>query len=85
MRESTICGNTPNQFSGKWSDQGGNTIEENCEGDCPGDLNGSGEVNGADLGLMIAAWGAAGADLNGDGTTNGADLGLLIAGWGLCN
>ena len=46
-----------------------------------GDLNGDGIVNAADLGLLIAAWGTAGADLNGDGTTNAADLGLLIAAW----
>jgi hypothetical protein len=48
-----------------------------------GDLNGDGTVNGADLGLLLAGWGAAGStDLNGDGTTNGADLGLLLANWG---
>jgi hypothetical protein len=48
-----------------------------------GDLNGDGSVNGADLGLLLAGWGAAGStDLNGDGTTNGADLGLLLANWG---
>ncbi|MCH2161081.1 MAG: hypothetical protein MK085_04325 [Phycisphaerales bacterium] len=52
---------------------------------CLGDLTGDGEVNGADLGLMIAMWGTPDGDLTGDGMTNGADLGLLIAGWGLCN
>ncbi|MCH2161082.1 MAG: hypothetical protein MK085_04330 [Phycisphaerales bacterium] len=52
---------------------------------CLGDLTGDGEVNGADLGLMIAMWGTPDGDLTGDGMTNGADLGLLIASWGLCN
>jgi hypothetical protein len=49
----------------------------------PGDLNDDGRVNGADLGLMISAWGTndPAADLNGDGTVNGGDLGLLIANW----
>jgi hypothetical protein len=48
----------------------------------PTDLNRDGVTNGADLGLLLAGWGTAGAtDLNGDGTTNGADLGLLLAGW----
>lgn len=48
-----------------------------------GDLNGDGAVNGADLGILLASWGQAGAsDLNGDGTTNGADLGVLLANWG---
>ena len=51
---------------------------------CPADLTGDGEVNGADLGLMIAFWGTPGGDLTEDGITNGADLGLLIAAWGLC-
>ena len=48
----------------------------------PGDLNGDGVVNGADLGLMLAAWGTTGpGDLNGDGVVGGADLGLLLAAW----
>ena len=46
------------------------------------DLDGDGEVTGADLGLLLAGWGEPGpTDLNGDGTTNGADLGLLLAAW----
>ncbi|MCA9284713.1 MAG: S8 family serine peptidase [Phycisphaerales bacterium] len=45
------------------------------------DLDGDGAVNGADLGLLIGAWGTAAADLNGDGTTNGSDLGILLAAW----
>ena len=46
------------------------------------DLNGDGQVNGADLGLLLGAWGTPAADLNGDGTTDGADLGLLLGAWG---
>lgn len=46
-----------------------------------GDLNGDGLVDGADLGLLLGAWGTPGADLNGDGTTDGADIGALLAGW----
>ena len=51
----------------------------------PGDLNGDGEVNGADLGLLFASWGpCAGcpADLNGDGFVNGADVGLMLLAYG---
>jgi hypothetical protein len=49
----------------------------------PGDLNGDGVVNGADLGILLAAWGGRGpADLNGDGAVNGADLGIQLANWG---
>lgn len=46
------------------------------------DLSQDGLVNGADLGILLAAWGTPGADLNGDGTTDGADLGLLLSAWG---
>ncbi len=49
------------------------------------DLNGDGQVNGADLGLLLASWGTCKGcpeDLNGDGQVNGADLGLMLADWG---
>lgn len=45
------------------------------------DLNGDGKVDGADLGLVLSAWGGTAADLDGDGVTNGADLGILLAEW----
>ena len=49
----------------------------------PGDFNGDGVVDGADLGLFLAGWGFPGVtDMNGDGITNGADLGLLLSNWG---
>lgn len=40
-------------------------------------------VDGADLGLLLGAWGTKGsfADLNGDGVVDGADLGQLLAAW----
>ncbi len=48
------------------------------------DLNGDGVVDGADLGILLGAWGTsdAGADLNHDGTVDGADLGVLLGAWG---
>ena len=55
---------------------------------CVGDINDDGEVNAADLGLLIGGWGsctgACEGDLNDDGVVDAADLGLLIGGWGLC-
>ena len=54
----------------------------------PGDLNGDGVVDGADLGDLLAAWGpcancaACPADLNGDCVVDGADLGIQLANWG---
>ena len=51
---------------------------------CPADFNGDGQVNGADLGLLAAAWKTPAGDLDGDGTTGGSDVGLLLAAWGKC-
>ena len=50
-----------------------------------GDLNGDGVVNGADLAILLGAWGEGGvpADLNGDGVVNGADLAILLGNWGV--
>jgi hypothetical protein len=53
-----------------------------------GDINGDGQVNGADLGLLLIEWGdcpASGpctADLNLDLVVNGVDLGMLLQNWG---
>jgi hypothetical protein len=46
-------------------------------GQCVGDLNGDRVVNGADLGILLGAWGTPDADLDADGTTAGSDLGLI--------
>ena len=47
-----------------------------------GDLDGDGDVDGHDLGLLLAAWGSAGpGDLSGDGVVDGMDLGLLFTVW----
>jgi hypothetical protein len=57
---------------------------------CTGDLNSDGVVGGADLGILLGAWGACPtsggcpADLNGDGIVGGADLGILLGAWGAC-
>jgi hypothetical protein len=57
----------------------------NC---CPGDLNASLIVDGADLGVLLAFWGPVTtfprADINLDGTVDGADLGVLLSYWGSC-
>ena len=52
----------------------------------PGDLNGDGRVDGADLGLLLSGWGNCGtpcpADLDANGVVNGADIGILLGNWG---
>jgi len=53
-----------------------------------GDLNGDGVVDGADLLILLGAWGKCAdpadcpADLNGDGVVDGADLLILLGNWG---
>ncbi len=53
----------------------------------PGDLNHDGRVDGADLALLLGAWGSStggpcSPDLNGDGQVDGADLAILLGHWG---
>jgi hypothetical protein len=53
---------------------------------CPGDLDGDGDVDGADLGLFLATWGPGfgPTDYDNDGDVDGADLGLFLSMWGAC-
>jgi hypothetical protein len=49
----------------------------------PGDVNGDGKVDAADLALLLSGWGLSGAsDLDGDGITGPADLAILLSNWG---
>jgi hypothetical protein len=52
----------------------------------PCDLDGSGTVDGIDLGLLLSGWGPAldphPADVNQDCAVDGLDLGRLLASWG---
>ncbi len=85
---------TVNQVKVEWPD-GMDTVLTNVPVDqhlsikhphaCVADLTGDAVVDGADLGMLIAAWGGHGrADLNLDGHIDGGDLGILLAGWGAC-
>jgi hypothetical protein len=51
---------------------------------CPADFNDDGKVDGADLAVLLGAWGSANADLDGNGTTDGADLAAVLGAWGNC-
>ena len=55
---------------------------------CVGDIFADGQVNGADLGILLAQWGPASAntvsDLDSNGSVDGADLGVLLSDWGRC-
>ena len=79
----SICSNSPRNVLGPFLIEGSATV---C--DCLADLTLDGAVNGADLGAVLAAWGAASAngvgDANHDGFVNGADLAQVLAAWGAC-
>jgi len=75
----TDIGNFPNPWVVKLN---GNFTQ--CGSACPADLNHDNVVNGADLGILLGAWGTPVADLDGDGITGGADLGLMLGAWGAC-
>ncbi len=51
------------------------------------DINNDNEINGGDLGLMMARFGSCfecPEDLNNDNLVNGADIGILLSYWGPC-
>ena len=52
---------------------------------CPADFDGDGDVDTADLLILLDAWGTAGGDVDGDGDTDAADLLDLLAAWGACD
>ncbi|MFO0872549.1 MAG: choice-of-anchor L domain-containing protein [Phycisphaerales bacterium] len=53
---------------------------------CAADLDENGIVDGADLGILLGAWGdkRTAEDLDGNGVVDGGDIGLLLAAWGPC-
>jgi hypothetical protein len=63
-------------------------IEALAASGCVADLDGSGEVGGGDLAMVMASWGDApagtAADLDRDGRVDAADLGEVLASWGPC-
>jgi serine protease AprX len=68
-------------------DENGNGIPDECEPDCPGDLNGDGVINLEDLATLLANYGTSGGafedgDLDGDGDVDLSDLSALLALYG---
>ena len=50
----------------------------------PADINGDGGVNGADLAVLLGAWGpnaTSPADINDDGAVDGVDLAQVLSNW----
>ena len=57
----TVCGNVgykgnTTQISGDYTDNGGNTVADECAADCAGDLDGNGVVSVDDLLTLLAAY-----------------------------
>ena len=84
-------------LQGQLPDTNTNGIPDGCEcatsptrpACCTGDLNRDRAVDGADLGILLNAWGTCNgvcpADLDHDGFVNGSDLGMLLGRWGPCS
>ena len=52
---------------------------------CRPDLDGSGTVDGGDIGVLLLDWGQTGpADLDRSGAVDGGDIGVLLLEWGDC-
>ena len=54
---------------------------------CIADLDDNGIVDGMDLSIILAGWGACSecpADLDGSGTVDGIDIAILLSAWGPC-
>ena len=94
-----------NQSEGSsYTDNGGNCTSEQCEDadqdgtpdgcqevlPCPADLDGTGVVDGADLALLLGAWGVCDdptdciGDIDENGTVDGVDLAFILGAWGIC-
>ena len=76
LMDTLVCGNSPTQIGGSWTDNGGNCVQDSCDDcdeSCPGDFDDSGTVDVSDLLAVIAGW---------DDPYNVNDLLLVISEWG---
>ena len=80
-----FCGSTGSDYAGggSWKEFEPNTYRVSCPE--LGDFDDDGTVSGADLTILLSAWGSNGlpygADLNCDGIVNGGDLTVLLSNW----
>ncbi len=52
---------------------------------CASDLNADGQVDGADLAVLLGQWGASGpGDVDASGAVDGSDLAQMLGAWGAC-
>lgn len=85
MTFEAVSGETYLVRLGSWSNigRGSGIFSLTCPGS-PADINGDGQVDGADLSQLLGGWGQPGVtDINNDGITDGADLSQLLGDWGI--
>lgn len=77
----TVCVNDPYCCDVSWDSLCAAEASKWCSR--PGDIDGDGDIDGADLAVILTNWGLGGvSDINGDGITNGSDLAVILANWG---
>ena len=84
LTNTTVCGNTPDQIYGDWTEDGSNTITNICS--CPPDVNGDGIVGLNDILILLGNFGSNTkiGDVNEDGIVDVIDLLLVVDNWGPC-
>jgi hypothetical protein len=71
-------------LDGASADKNGNVVPDECEF-AYGDFNLDGQIDGADLSMVLGLWGLKNpplGDLTSDGQIDGADLSLILGRWG---
>jgi hypothetical protein len=76
----TVCNLDPYCCETAWDSLCAQEARANCF--TPGDLDFDGDVDAADLSLLLSSWGTASGDVDSDGDTDAADLSILLANWG---
>ena len=83
LTNTTICSNEPDQVYGKWNDEGGSTVEDECP-NCSGDATGDFFVDVNDVLYVLSAWGSddANADFDENGLVDVNDVLILLSQFG---
>ena len=76
----TVCNLDPYCCETAWDAICVQIARDNCF--TAGDLDFDGDVDAADLSLLLSSWGTAAGDVDSDGDTDAADLAVLLANWG---